>query len=187
MVTNLSNPHYSPETFAKITIINFAITLQGLEEQMLSELVKIEMPELEETKNKILEENFKSQEILKETEDKILESLSKNKDNIEEILKTSDLIDILTESKIKAKEINEKLIESEKTSVEIEIKREFYRPSAKRSSILFFVLLDISFIDPMYQYSLIHFKKFNENSVRSLPPSEVIIFNLRIKMRELMI
>ena len=79
MITNLSNPHYSPETFAKITIINFAITLQGLEEQMLSELVKIEMPELEETKNKILEENFKSSEILKEIEDKILDSLSKNK------------------------------------------------------------------------------------------------------------
>jgi len=52
----MSNPHYSPETFAKITIINFAITPLGLEDQMLSELVKIEMPELEENKNKIMEE-----------------------------------------------------------------------------------------------------------------------------------
>ena len=179
MITNLSNPHYSPETFAKITIINFAITLQGLEEQMLSELVKIEMPELEETKNKILEENFKSSEILKEIEDKILDSLSKNKDNIQEILKTSDLIDILTEAKIKAKEINEKLIESEKTSVEIQSKRENYRPSAKRSSILFFTLLDLSTIDPMYQYSLINFKKLFENTIRQLGPSDV---NLTINL-----
>ena len=62
MITNLSNPNYSPETFAKVTIINFAITQSGLEDQMLSELIKIEMPELEENKNKILEENFISQQ-----------------------------------------------------------------------------------------------------------------------------
>mgnify|MGYP002524261235 CR=1 FL=1 len=64
MVTTLSNPHYSPETFAKITIINFAITQVGLEDQMLSELVKIEMPQLEASKAQILEENFESKETL---------------------------------------------------------------------------------------------------------------------------
>lgn len=174
MITTLSNPHYSPETFAKITIINFAITPFGLEDQMLSELVKIEMPELEENKNRILEENFKSQEILKDIEDKILDNLSKNKDNIEETLKTSDLIDILTEAKTKSKEIGEKLILSEKTAKEIDIKRELYRPSALRASILFFILLDLSHIDPMYQYSLIHFKRLFENTVRSLPPCDDI-------------
>ena len=56
MVTKLSNPHYSPETFAKITIVNFAITPSGLEDQMLSEIIKVEMPEIEENKNRILEE-----------------------------------------------------------------------------------------------------------------------------------
>jgi dynein heavy chain len=174
MITTLSNPHYSPETFAKITIINFAITPFGLEDQMLSELVKIEMPELEENKNRILEENFKSQEILKDIEDKILDNLSKNKDNIEETLKSSDLIDILTEAKTKSKEIGEKLILSEKTAKEIDTKRELYRPSALRASILFFILLDLSFIDHMYQYSLIHYKRLFENTVRMLPPCDDI-------------
>jgi dynein heavy chain len=174
MITTLSNPHYSPETFAKITIINFAITPLGLEDQMLSELIKIEMPELEESKNRILEENFKSQQILKEIEDKILDNLSKNRDNIEETLKTPDLVDILTEAKTKSKEINEKLLLSEKTAKEIDIKRELYRPSAKRASILFFIILDLSFIDHMYQYSLIHFKRLFENTVRNLSPCENI-------------
>jgi dynein heavy chain len=32
MTTTLPNPHYSPETSVKVTIINFAITPQGLEE-----------------------------------------------------------------------------------------------------------------------------------------------------------
>ena len=86
MITTLSNPHYSPETFAKITIINFAITQVGLEDQMLSELVKLEMPQLEAQKTQILEENFQSKESLKKIEDQILDNLSKNKENIEECL-----------------------------------------------------------------------------------------------------
>lgn len=41
MTTTLPNPHYSPETFVKVTVINFAITPQGLEDQMLAELVAL--------------------------------------------------------------------------------------------------------------------------------------------------
>ena len=36
LTTTISNPHYPPETFVKVTIINFAITPHGLEEQMLA-------------------------------------------------------------------------------------------------------------------------------------------------------
>ena len=32
LTTTMPNPHYSPETFVKVTIINFAITPSGLEE-----------------------------------------------------------------------------------------------------------------------------------------------------------
>jgi dynein heavy chain len=32
MTTTTPNPHYPPETFVKVTIINFAITPSGLEE-----------------------------------------------------------------------------------------------------------------------------------------------------------
>lgn len=41
MTTTMPNPHYSPETFVKVTVINFAITPQGLEDQMLAELVAL--------------------------------------------------------------------------------------------------------------------------------------------------
>jgi len=36
LTTTLPNPHYSPETSVKVTILNFAITPKGLEEQMLN-------------------------------------------------------------------------------------------------------------------------------------------------------
>lgn len=51
MTTTLPNPHYSPETSVKVTILNFSITPVGLEEQMLNLLVQCELPELQEKKN----------------------------------------------------------------------------------------------------------------------------------------
>lgn len=48
MTTTLPNPHYSPETCVKVSVLNFAITPSGLEEQMLNAFVGLEMPELQE-------------------------------------------------------------------------------------------------------------------------------------------
>jgi dynein heavy chain, axonemal len=47
LTTTIPNPHYPPETFVKVTIINFAITPSGLEEQMLAQIVALENPNLE--------------------------------------------------------------------------------------------------------------------------------------------
>jgi dynein heavy chain len=44
MTTTLPNPHYSPETSVKVTILNFAITPFGLE-----------MPELQKKKDNIVQ------------------------------------------------------------------------------------------------------------------------------------
>ena len=35
MTTKMSNPHYLPEVCIKVTIINFTVTKQGLEDQLL--------------------------------------------------------------------------------------------------------------------------------------------------------
>lgn len=69
MTTTLPNPHYSPETSVKVTILNFSITPVGLEDQMLNLLVLQEMPELQEKKNQIVEENAKSAKVLYDIED----------------------------------------------------------------------------------------------------------------------
>lgn len=48
--TKLGNPHYKPEMQAQATLINFTVTLDGLEEQLLAEVVAKERPDLEKTK-----------------------------------------------------------------------------------------------------------------------------------------
>lgn len=60
----------------KVTVINFAITPQGLEDQMLAELVALENPQLEQKKRDIVRRNAADEKELLNIEDNILMSLS---------------------------------------------------------------------------------------------------------------
>ncbi len=48
--TKLANPHYKPEMQAQATLINFTVTRDGLEDQLLAEVVATERPDLEKLK-----------------------------------------------------------------------------------------------------------------------------------------
>jgi len=54
LTTKLRNPHYSPETAMKVTLVNFTITQSGLEDQLLEICVSKEKPDLEDQKNKLI-------------------------------------------------------------------------------------------------------------------------------------
>jgi len=44
----MPNPAYLPEVFIKVNIINFTVTFEGLEDQLLADVVKNEEPEIEQ-------------------------------------------------------------------------------------------------------------------------------------------
>ena len=94
MTTTLPNPHYSPETTVKVTILNFAITPFGLEEQMLNQFVGLEMPDLQKKKDTIVQQNAQAAKSLVDAEDAILSGLTKNKE-IAKILEDDELIIVL--------------------------------------------------------------------------------------------
>ena len=48
--TKLANPHYKPEMQAQTSLINFTVTIDGLEDQLLANVVRLERPDLEELK-----------------------------------------------------------------------------------------------------------------------------------------
>ena len=90
-------------------------------------------------------------------------------------MEDDELIKVLDESKKTSDEINTRLKESEITEREIDKTRETYRPVAYRASILFFTIIDLAVIDPMYQYSLQWFSNLYgssvDNSQKSNDPS----------------
>lgn len=68
------------------------------------------------------------------------------------------LINTLADSKTTSSIIKERVEESEKTEIEIDLARKKYTPAATRGSIIYFVIADLSGIDPMYQYSLQYYQ-----------------------------
>jgi len=107
MTTKMANPEYKPEVCIKVTLINFTVTFQGLEEQLLGDVVVKERPEVEIERDKIVMQMAADQASLKRIENMILKQLSESE--IEEILDKDDLIDTLSQSKITASEINERM------------------------------------------------------------------------------
>ena len=72
ITTKLRNPHYLPEVATKVTLLNFMITPEGLEDQLLGIVVAKERPELEEERQALIITNAQNAKSLKEVEDKIL-------------------------------------------------------------------------------------------------------------------
>merc|ERR1719236_429672 len=70
MTTTLANPHYSPETSVKVSILNFAITPEGLQDQMLGIVVLKEQPEMEEKKQELVKNNAAMNKQLKERDNR---------------------------------------------------------------------------------------------------------------------
>lgn len=95
---------------------------------------------------------------LNSIEDRILSLLYGAGDNI---LDNEELIETLNESKETAAIIATRLIESEATEKKITIERNKYQEVANRGSVLYFVVADLTDIDPMYQFSLKYFNQVN--------------------------
>ncbi|KAL2653371.1 hypothetical protein R1flu_021499 [Riccia fluitans] len=151
ITTKMRNPHYAPEISVKISLLNFMITPDGLEDQLLGMAVKNERPDLEEEKTQLVVQGAENQRQLKDIEDRIIQILSSSEGNI---LEDETAIDTISSSKILSVEIAEKQKVAVKTEARIDEARKGYVPVAVHVSSLFFTIADLCCIDPMYQYSL---------------------------------
>jgi len=151
ITTKLRNPHCAPELCTKVSLVNFTLVLEGLEDQLLGAVVKKERPDLAKEKDNLIIQGAENKKQLKEIEDKILEVLSSSEGNI---LEDEGAVQILSASKVLSDEISEKQKVADITEQKIDETRAGYRPVARHCSLLFFCVADMANIDPMYQYSL---------------------------------
>merc|ERR1711871_1271523 len=176
MTTNLRNPHYTPEVAVKVSLLNFLITPDGLEEQLLGVLVSKERPDCEEKKNELVVNNARMTKELTDLENNILALLEKSG---ADILDEDTLINALADSKKMKDEITVQMEAAAVTEKEIDAARERYRPCAYRSQLVYFCVADLAGVDSMYQYSLTWFKVIFVNSLLKSEPSED--FDVRIQ------
>jgi dynein heavy chain len=156
--TKLINPHYKPETAAQCTIINFIVTESGLEDQLLAMVVRVEKPDLEQTKEELVNRQNGFQIQLAQLESKLLKNLSDADPNT--ILQNIALIESLEVTKTTSMEIQKQQLEATKTEQTINIMREIYRRVSAEGAMLYFLLIQLNIVNHMYQYSLESFTTF---------------------------
>ncbi|XP_066544120.1 dynein axonemal heavy chain 11 [Amia ocellicauda] len=167
--TKLANPHYKPEIQAQTTLINFTVTRDGLEDQLLAEVVNLERPDLEHLKSDLTKQQNYFKIELKLLEDELLTRLSAAESNF---LGDNLLVEKLETTKHTAAEIEMKVLEAKVNEVKINEAREHYRPVAVRASLLYFIMNDLNKINPMYQFSLKAFNVVFHKAVRQAEPSD---------------
>uniref|UniRef100_F6QQT7 AAA+ ATPase domain-containing protein n=1 Tax=Xenopus tropicalis TaxID=8364 RepID=F6QQT7_XENTR len=167
--TKLANPHYKPEIQAQTTLINFTVTRDGLEDQLLADVVNLERPDLEQFKSELTKQQNYFKIELKMLEDELLTRLSAAESNF---LGDTLLVEKLETTKLTAAEIEMKVLEAKVNEVKINEAREHYRPVAARASLLYFIINDLKKISPMYQFSLKAFNIVFHKSVRQAESSD---------------
>ncbi|XP_072105024.1 dynein axonemal heavy chain 6-like isoform X2 [Mobula birostris] len=162
MTTRMSNPNFLPAVCILVTLINFTATFEGLQEQLLSRVVKRQHPEMEEKLGQLLQSTVHDMGTLQDLENRSLSLLQKSEGNI---LDDQDLIDTLQKSKDMSKEIKLRIEASEENEKKITAARQKYLPVATQGSILYFVIDELSQLNCMYQFSLHWFMKIFAESV----------------------
>jgi dynein heavy chain len=155
--TKLNNPHYPPEVQAECTLVNFMVTQQGLEDQLLSKVVQHERADLASQRAALIMQQNLFTIRVKQLEDGILHRLAEAQGDITE---DRELIEELELSKKISDDIAIKLVDSKKTSEKIYETSELYRPVARRGALLFFVMNALYKMHTYYMYSLNSFVSF---------------------------
>merc|ERR1719506_2087420 len=150
--SKLPNPHYRPEIAAQCTIINFIVTPEGLEDQVLAMIVNVEKPELELQKQELVRKQNEFKVTLAGLEDDLLSQLSRA--DPATILDNIALIEGLEVTKKTSGEIAVQVKLAQETEVLINTSREEYRPVAAEGSMIFFLIIQLCIVEHMYQYSL---------------------------------
>ena len=162
ITTKLPNPAYSPEISARCALIDFTVTLKGLEDQLLGRVVRTEKADLELERVKLVEEIQESKNTIHEMEETLLENLNQREGSI---VDDGALITVLQKTKAISISVSKNLKVMEHTNQELNFAREEFRDVAVRGSILYFLLVEMSQVNCMYQISLKQFLSVFDHSI----------------------
>ncbi|XP_048523986.1 dynein axonemal heavy chain 7-like [Dendroctonus ponderosae] len=147
--------NYPREITSRLTTIDFSLTFQALEEDVLSTVVAIENPNIRKQSKELTQQNKANKAELKELEAKILSTLCESQ---ADILEDEDSILRLDKSKELTKLAMEKQAKTKQLAELIHEVRSKYSMVAKHAACLFFCISHLSKVHHMYQFSVKWFK-----------------------------
>ncbi|KAL4141307.1 hypothetical protein PRNP1_014428 [Phytophthora ramorum] len=147
----LSNPHYPPELQAETTMINFAVTQQGLEDQLLALVVRKEWPKMAKVRTALIHQQNEFKIRIQTLEDRILSSLADAEGDVTENVQ---VITDLETTKATSQEIAKKAAKATEYEAQINELSAKYQSVASRGALLFFIMDGLHRMHSYYVYSL---------------------------------
>ncbi|RHY37619.1 hypothetical protein DYB25_004897 [Aphanomyces astaci] len=146
--TTMANPHYAPEIQAETTLVNFSVTPHGLEDQLLSLVIRKKA----KARTALIQQQNRFKITMQELEDKILNSLADAEGDVTENV---TLIGDLETTKATA----DALFIQAKNAADIELVPFYlllltYQGVARRGALLFFVLNNLHKLHAYHVFSL---------------------------------
>eukprot|EP00435_Cladocopium_sp_Y103_P019454 s3864_g4.t1 len=144
MTSRLPNPHFSPELSAKTTVIDFTVTLRGAPGE-LGRVLNMEQKALEEMLVALKEDATNNTKALQGLGQLLLvrdlrfftqHLVGRSLRSLGFWQDDQELIEVLANTKAKAKEVEGKLDEARQRTLEIDEKREQFRSVATRGSLM---------------------------------------------------
>ena len=165
-----------PHLYKRLSVINFSLADEALEDRLLEIVVSREKPELQDTFDKLAAEGASNRRVLKQEEDKILAILSGSGVNIIEDERAIETLDY-------SKNLSLKIMKREElargTNLHINLFRNTYRPFTKYCAALYDTLGSLAKLNHMYRFSLDWFTRLYVRSIDTSKKSVVLDKRLR--------
>ncbi|KAB0796033.1 hypothetical protein PPYR_10094 [Photinus pyralis] len=165
ITTKLANPNYSPEIYARASIIDFTVTMKGLEDQLLGRVILTEKRELETERTNLIKDVTANKRKMLELEANLLYKLTTTQGSL---VDDESVLEVLNVTQNTAADVREKLNVAKETETKINAAREEFRAVARRGSVLYFLTTSMAMVNCMYQTSLEQFlERFDISMHRS--------------------
>ena len=152
---SIANPRFDAQLSARTSIIDFSMTLPGLEDQLLNLVVKTIDPTLETSRLSMLTNINSLRKEMDDLDKTLLQELSESDGNL---LDNDALMSKLSAIKEQLHVVDETLLEAEESEADVLKAYDDHRAIAARAALLYLALQDMAQLDAMYLVSMTLFQ-----------------------------